>query len=1038
MNSIDTSVHFLDEIRADEVSQYGINDFDISVEYLTGGSGSIHIDALCLSSASAWAIFNPDPPMQQGFDTKRSQLERRLDAVLGVGANPHERLRMLYCSEQGVYSGMGWTNNLVARLIKDRVGDSVRLYAATSPWVDEEDQALLQDMFRDLASGFYRYSIHWDLPTRMQEVGDYWKMLYFPDDGRYLLWFAALKFRQFAGARMTLNGGPWVPFIQNHTNMYDTDAAGLWDECPLREPTAAELRLQGNLAIGYGADALMLYTFSSRAWKHATPPFWPRDEDEWVQDPTKRDENSGEIGLLAHNNLPRTIDMHGENKWDSTRAIIEEWRELGQRMRELELQWQRGRSWYSSSDLAGENQLVSMVCTQRQGEPDPWDHEDSIFVETTELLGIDDASYVFVLNGRCRDDGGRHITIKPTVYANPNYFQWKVTNVLTGDVHIVRPDSARESGTTANGFTEHFAPGAAALYRLEPMRKTIVPILPLAGHVIIDPKASLELSDQSLTFLAGKALIVEGELHASNVEFGGVDSETYWGGILVRNGGQAVLTDACRVTGGVAGVGPGSTLILEERTEFSNTGNGRSVVSVLGGTLQSSATVAEIPVDGAYVSAYYGGEAWLASDSAHALAPTSSLGIRNSGAAVSLTGVRLYEQRIGVLGTDLSETYSWASWPPTGRNRIVSNDVGLEAREESLIDFGAMTFLRNAIHVEMIDSGWHVVNDNVSQSVYADSVYWSHGPTVLSWPIPKTSGDGPISAVHPLLQDPLSFASQTTQYSKTSTGSPTPGWRQELRLAARCEQPARARQAVSSFLREHAATATLADLKEVAFWTRHENLRDARDSLYMLLLAREDLESKLLAADMALADSLYDDALEILDSYGFVSSGALLPRALLRTAAVAPLASSGGYQRGVSALDSARDLLVGDALFGEFFDLYPKYYSGLSTVSGRAAPKRSDKRLIELVLPSGVELQHNYPNPFRELTSFTFKLHTATRVSLTVYDRLGREVAIVTDGYYERGVHSVSLHAGSLSAGVYLYRLVTDDGTKHGKMLLLR
>ena len=51
---------------------------------------------------------------------------------------------------------------------------------------------------------------------------------------------------------------------------------------------------------------------------------------------------------------------------------------------------------------------------------------------------------------------------------------------------------------------------------------------------------------------------------------------------------------------------------------------------------------------------------------------------------------------------------------------------------------------------------------------------------------------------------------------------------------------------------------------------------------------------------------------------------------------------------------------------------------------------------------------------------------------------MGREVAVVTDADYQRGVHSAVLRGGDLPSGLYFYRLTTDDGVIQRKMLLMR
>ena len=62
----------------------------------------------------------------------------------------------------------------------------------------------------------------------------------------------------------------------------------------------------------------------------------------------------------------------------------------------------------------------------------------------------------------------------------------------------------------------------------------------------------------------------------------------------------------------------------------------------------------------------------------------------------------------------------------------------------------------------------------------------------------------------------------------------------------------------------------------------------------------------------------------------------------------------------------------------------------------------------------------------------------AARARLTVYDMLGREVALLFDGQISPGWYTVEFRAGNLSSGVYFYRLESGATVLTGRMLLLR
>lgn len=93
----------------------------------------------------------------------------------------------------------------------------------------------------------------------------------------------------------------------------------------------------------------------------------------------------------------------------------------------------------------------------------------------------------------------------------------------------------------------------------------------------------------------------------------------------------------------------------------------------------------------------------------------------------------------------------------------------------------------------------------------------------------------------------------------------------------------------------------------------------------------------------------------------------------------------------------------------------------------------------ELENPLEYRLSQNYPNPFNPSTTIEFNLAKATDVSLTIYDILGREVAVLIDQeQYSSGLQRVQFDASSLASGVYLYRLEAGGFIQTRKMTLIK
>ena len=89
--------------------------------------------------------------------------------------------------------------------------------------------------------------------------------------------------------------------------------------------------------------------------------------------------------------------------------------------------------------------------------------------------------------------------------------------------------------------------------------------------------------------------------------------------------------------------------------------------------------------------------------------------------------------------------------------------------------------------------------------------------------------------------------------------------------------------------------------------------------------------------------------------------------------------------------------------------------------------------------PRTFTLSQNYPNPFNPTTTIEFTLEKDGRVSLKVYDILGREVATLLDENRQAGVYQQVFFNGSrYSSGVYFAVLRSGEKQMVKKMLMLK
>ncbi|MGE5400029.1 MAG: alpha/beta hydrolase-fold protein [Ignavibacteriales bacterium] len=87
-----------------------------------------------------------------------------------------------------------------------------------------------------------------------------------------------------------------------------------------------------------------------------------------------------------------------------------------------------------------------------------------------------------------------------------------------------------------------------------------------------------------------------------------------------------------------------------------------------------------------------------------------------------------------------------------------------------------------------------------------------------------------------------------------------------------------------------------------------------------------------------------------------------------------------------------------------------------------------------------LRLMPNYPNPFNPSTSIRFQLPEACHVRLSLFNLLGKEIAVLLDTDLPAGVHLYNLRSDEfrLSSGTYYYHLRAGGNLRSGKMVLLK
>ena len=118
------------------------------------------------------------------------------------------------------------------------------------------------------------------------------------------------------------------------------------------------------------------------------------------------------------------------------------------------------------------------------------------------------------------------------------------------------------------------------------------------------------------------------------------------------------------------------------------------------------------------------------------------------------------------------------------------------------------------------------------------------------------------------------------------------------------------------------------------------------------------------------------------------------------------------------------------------------FADGGTVASNKHVPQSAVPVTVTVVrssaLPMDFELKQNYPNPFNPSTTIGYSIPAETKVTLVVFDVLGRKVATLVDAVQPAGFHSCCWQANDMPSGVYFYRLKAGTYTKTLKMIQLK
>lgn len=84
------------------------------------------------------------------------------------------------------------------------------------------------------------------------------------------------------------------------------------------------------------------------------------------------------------------------------------------------------------------------------------------------------------------------------------------------------------------------------------------------------------------------------------------------------------------------------------------------------------------------------------------------------------------------------------------------------------------------------------------------------------------------------------------------------------------------------------------------------------------------------------------------------------------------------------------------------------------------------------------ELLQNYPNPFNPSTVISFRIPSQQNVKLSVYNSLGKEIAVLVNSKLSQGKYDVNFDMSGYASGLYFYKLETENFVDTKKMLYVK
>jgi hypothetical protein len=93
---------------------------------------------------------------------------------------------------------------------------------------------------------------------------------------------------------------------------------------------------------------------------------------------------------------------------------------------------------------------------------------------------------------------------------------------------------------------------------------------------------------------------------------------------------------------------------------------------------------------------------------------------------------------------------------------------------------------------------------------------------------------------------------------------------------------------------------------------------------------------------------------------------------------------------------------------------------------------------VSTVIPNEFFMDQNYPNPFNPVTNIKFGVPALSKVKITIFDALGREMNTLINNFLEAGAYEVQFDGSKYASGIYFYRIDAGSFVQTKKLMLVK